>query len=160
MGYFLLNEINAIRIDSTSTRPIVMAAIISHLYPMGIATVVAPIEIPFVVSAEPTSKMASVKDTPIVVKITAKTTSTTIKRRIESEAERFSRLPFASVFFFDFARACSLTSTIVTFSHVDLAKAIILETRIPPAMEKAQPPMSISTIKMDRPVSPKEDSGR
>ena len=35
-------------------------------------TVVAPIEMPFVVSADPTSKRASVNDTPIVVKITEK----------------------------------------------------------------------------------------
>ena len=71
------------RMVRISTRPIVMAAIMSHLYAMGMATVVAPIETPFVESAEPTSKRALVKETPMVVKSIAKTISTTMNSSME-----------------------------------------------------------------------------
>ena len=57
---------------------------------MGMETVVAPMEMPFVVSAEPTSKRASVNDTPIVVKITAKITRVNVKSSIETRAGRYS----------------------------------------------------------------------
>jgi len=45
-------------IAKISTFPIVIAAIISHLYANGIATEMAPMEIPVVVMAEPTSNSA------------------------------------------------------------------------------------------------------
>src|SRR3989304_4369326 len=123
---------------------------------MGINTFVAPIEMPFVVKAEPTSKSASVNDTPIVVKITAKTTRTRAKRRIMIGAERYSLLPFE---LFSIKGCCSsagmtfsFISTLLTLSFTDFAKATSLETRMPPAMENVQPPMSMSTIKMDNRV--------
>ncbi len=73
-----------------STRPMVIAAIINHLCAIGMTTVVAPIDTPFVASAEPTSKIASENDTPIVVKITAKTTKVTINSKIEINAGTYS----------------------------------------------------------------------
>ena len=55
-------------------------------------TVVAPIEMPFVVSAEPTSNSAFVKDMPggIVVKSTAKMTRVNVKSSVETRTGRFS----------------------------------------------------------------------
>ena len=53
-------------------------------------TVVAPIEMPFVVSADSTSRRASVNDTLIVVKITEKMTRVNVKSSVETRTGRFS----------------------------------------------------------------------
>lgn len=76
--------------DIISTLPMIIATIMSHLYPNPIETVVTPIENPFVVKAEPTSNNASMKDTPMVWKITAKMTNVKIKSTIATRADRYS----------------------------------------------------------------------
>ena len=112
-----------------------------------------PNDMPFVVKAEPTSKSASVNDTPSVVKITAKITRTRPKRRMITGAERCSEYPFELFPIEEFGSSarmtCSLISTPFMLSFTDFAKATSLETRMPPAMENVQPPMSMSTIRMD-----------
>src|SRR3990172_3845755 len=130
---------------------------------MGIRTFVAPMEMPFVVKAEPTSKSASVNDTPSVVKITAKITRTNAKRRMITGAERGSPLPFELLSIKGCCSSagitCSLIRTLLMLSFTDFANATSLETRIPPAMENVHPPMSMSTIKIDIKVLLKEAKG-
>lgn len=71
------------RIVRISTRPIVIAATVSHLYAIGMPMFIAPMETPLVERAEPISKIASVNDTPIVVNSTANMMSNTVNSRIE-----------------------------------------------------------------------------
>ena len=43
-------------------------------------------------------------------------------------------------------------SVALMLCFIDFAKVMSLDTRLPPAMENAHPPMSISTMKMDTTV--------
>ncbi len=113
--------------------------------------VVAPIDMPFVVSAEPTSNKASVKDTPIVVKITAKITNVKMRRTIDTVAVEFSRV-LVSAFMIGSSLTFSLAKISLMLRPTDFPKAISLEMRMPPAIEKVHPPTIISTMNIDRTV--------
>jgi len=106
---------------------------------------------PLVVSAEPTSNKASVKDTPIVVKITAKITNVKMRRTIDTVAVEFSRV-LASAFMIGSSMTFSVAKISLMLRPTDFPKAISLETRMPPVIEKVHPPTIISTMKIDKTV--------
>lgn len=107
-------------------------------------TVVAPIEMPFVVKADPISNNASVKETPIVVKTIVKMTRVKMRSVMAVKADvRSTLFASSSGSSAPFPRANPLRVSLIY-----LAEVISLDMRIPPAIENAQPPIIISVIKM------------
>lgn len=121
----------ALNMLAISTRPIIIAKIKSHLWLSGSAIVVAPMLIPFVVKAEPTSNIESIRVIPIVEKARLRTISMVAK---------------------------PVTVTKIDFSSCRVGRGSPLLTEwisswmrcifMPPAMLNAQPPAR--PIKMNR----------
>lgn len=106
----------------------------------------APNVAPVVESAEPTSKSASWKLTPMVEKSNENTINTVMNRSIDANAGKASDIVLLLFLFFVFF---VLVNANLKLCPTDVPRVKSLAILMPPAIENAHPPINITVVRIE-----------